>query len=89
MTPEQLNATYEAINKLALDELADLIIHLGDGTLAEIKDEPWGHHITPILPAADDTDGINALWILLIEIQGRRFSQRRRQEQTRFVCGND
>src|SRR3989344_2468862 len=39
MTPEQLNATYEAINKLALDELADLIIHLGDGTLAEIKDD--------------------------------------------------
>ena len=76
MATEQLNAIYEATNKLTLDELADLVNRLGDGTLAEIKDEPWGHHITHILPAADDADGIHALWVLLIEIHDSRFRQR-------------
>ena len=45
MTAEQIDATIEATDNLTVDELADFVNHLGDGTLTEIQREPWKHHI--------------------------------------------
>lgn len=76
MIAEQLNAIYAATNNLTVDELADLVNHLGYGTLTDIQQEPWAHHVANILPADDDAEAIHALWVLLIEVHDSRFSQR-------------
>ena len=72
MTVEQLDTVVRATENLTVDELADLVNHLGDGALEEIQDEPWKHHIINLLPAADDTNGIHTLWVILIDIHDRR-----------------
>ncbi len=81
MTTEQLNAAVKATDDLTIDELADLVNHLGDGTLEDIHMEPWGYQITRFLPAIDDAEAIHVLWVLLIEVHDRRFS-RERQAKT-------
>ncbi len=73
MSGEELHAILKATDHLTLDELADLVNHLGDGTLADIQKEPWKHHIAHLLPANNDVDAIHALWVMLIEAHDRRF----------------
>ena len=72
MTAEQLGVAIKATDSLTVDELADLINHLGDGTLEDIQGEPWKHHIAHFLPAMNDAEGIYALWVLLIAVHDRR-----------------
>lgn len=72
MTPEKLDAAVKATGNLTVDELADLVNHLGDGTLEEIQNEPWKHHVEDLLPAADDDKGIHTLWVILIDVHDKR-----------------
>lgn len=82
MTTEQLEAVVEATKNLTVDELADLVNHLGDGTLAEIQKEPWNHHIEHLLsPIASDTDAIHTLWVLLIDVHDRRYQTSRQSDE--------
>lgn len=74
----QLSVVVEATKNLTVDELADLINHLGDGTLTEIQEEPWKHHVAHLLPAVDDADAIHTLWVVLISVHDDRFSRKNR-----------
>lgn len=62
----------EATSQLSVNELGEFVDHLGDGTVVEIQEQPWKHHIASILPAADDAEAIYALWITLINIHSDR-----------------
>lgn len=74
MTPEQLEAVVKATKNLTVDELADLVNHLGDGTLDEIQKEPWKHHIEHLLlPIMGDADAIHILWVVLIDVHDSRY----------------
>ncbi len=79
VTTERINAVVEATKNLTLDELADLVNHLGDGTLTEIQKEPWKHHVAHLLPANDDANGIHTLWVLLISVHDDRYGNRTRR----------
>lgn len=76
VTTGQINAMVEATKNLTVDELADLVNHLGDGTLTELQKEPWKHPIAHLLPAVDDADAIHTLWVVLISIHDDRFSRK-------------
>lgn len=76
VTTEQIDSMVEATKNLTVDELADLVNHLGDGTLTEIQKEPWKHHIAHLLPAVDDADAIHTLWVTLISVHDDRFSRK-------------
>lgn len=78
VTTSQVDALVEATKKLTVDELADLINHLGDGTLTEIQKEPWKRHIAHLLPASDDADAIHTLWVVLISVHDDRYSTKQR-----------
>ena len=75
MTGERCAAIISATDNLSLDELSDLIDLLENGTLIDIQKQPWGHHISDLLPAEEDADGIHVLWALLTETHNRRFSK--------------
>ena len=82
MTTERLNAAVKATKDLTVDELADLVNHLGDGTLEDIHMEQWGHRITRFLPAIDDARAIHTLWVLLIAVHNSRYSRERQARTT-------
>ncbi|MEK7076297.1 MAG: hypothetical protein AAB941_01385 [Patescibacteria group bacterium] len=82
MTTERLNAAVKATDDLTVDELADLINHLGDGTLEDIQREPWKHHIAHFLPAIGDAETIHTLWVLLKAVHDSRYVSRKHQTRT-------
>ena len=84
-TIEQIFAVVEATNTLTIDELADLVNHLGDGTLEEIQKEPWKHHLAHLLPQADDSAGIHTLWVLLIDVHDKRYREKRLTQVPRGI----
>lgn len=81
VTTEQISAMVEATKNLTVDELADLVNHLGDGTLTELRKEPWKHHVAHLLPAVDDADAIHTLWVVLISVHNDRFSRKSRRRR--------
>lgn len=60
---------------LSVNELADLVNHLGDGTLEELRKEKWFHHIEKLVPKDIDAETIHALWVLLIDEHSERYME--------------
>jgi hypothetical protein len=71
-TYEQL---VESTNHLSVNELADFVDHLGDGTLEDAKKESWYNHVAHLLSDDIDRDTIYDLWVVMIDIHSDRFEE--------------
>ena len=63
----------QATTKLSLDELADFIDHLGQGTLEDLRQESWYPSIADLVPENYNSEAVYELWIELIAIHEERF----------------
>lgn len=68
-----LQQIIEATQQLTVSELGELVDHLGDGSFAELRKEPWAKHVTHLLPADNDADAIHTLWVVLTNVHSDRF----------------
>ncbi len=58
---------------LGVNELADFVNHLGDGTLRELRKEKWFHRVERLVPDDIDAGTVHALWVLLIDVHSERY----------------
>ncbi|MDO8523068.1 MAG: hypothetical protein Q7S12_02175 [bacterium] len=61
------------IGALSVNELADFINHLGEGTLEELRKEKWFHHVEKLVPKDINTETVHTLWVLLINVHSERY----------------
>lgn len=58
---------------LSVNELANFVDHLGDGTLDELRKEKWFHHIEKLVPKDIDAGTVHVLWVVLMGIHSARY----------------
>lgn len=74
LTCDQLTQSLtDSTKSLTVDELGELVDHLGDGTMEKLRQEPWFHHIASVVPKEINAEMIHALWVLLISVHEERY----------------
>jgi hypothetical protein len=74
LTFDQLTQSLtDATKNLTVDELGELVDHLGYGTLEELRQERWFYHIENVVPKEINAEMIHTLWVLLISVHEERY----------------